>query len=559
MKTCAYCGARLRESDKFCYNCGTDKKYETFTKKINQRLELDKQAEEQFNHSNFNSLKSILEKQLPLLPVNLEYSINHNQKTKIKVLELLEEASEMMEVYNKLIKLDYPILENQIYDLLQFRFQQDALIKLIILLDKNNLLHRQTVCGLTFIEWINKELNWGNLIKFPYTKEFQINDRKLYLLCYNNHLEYGYNPNIISKNNIEKIETLKQEEKIAKIRDKQITETPIQELNQFLDVINKSEEQLEDYDKKDIYYQIISQTLISLYNRAFMLTNSNKNRGIIHNQQAKHFKNIENYQKAYDNYKYAQYFNKRSGSKNEYEKYRKKYGQKDKIENTEYNYKLLKNIKIKQHTAQETKKEKRKPIQYKTKHGLKDKKQLIIEHYQEQGYHTISSEFIYYYTYLLFLNIHYDMEITVNTTYHKEEVITRIKQLEKQNLKEEIKKAFQIIHQENVDDLETDKQIEEILIQIIEIFGEEKILQIIGRNRLNQIYDCRYLPCKGIPHLIVYNNNELFFAETYTSNEKPNSRQMYWHYYISEKVNIPIELNIINKNKKDIEKIYLTK
>ena len=48
-----------------------------------------------------------------------------------------------------------------------------------------------------------------------------------------------------------KIETLKQEEKIAKIRDKQITETPIQELNQFLDVINKSEEQLEDYAYKN--------------------------------------------------------------------------------------------------------------------------------------------------------------------------------------------------------------------------------------------------------------------------------------------------------------------
>ena len=559
MKACNYCNARLRETDKYCYNCGKSQKYETFPKTLEKQKELDKQAEKNFNNSNFNSLKSILEKETEILPTVLEYNLNHNTKLKIKVLELLEEASEMQDVYNKLIKIDYPILENQLYDLLQFRFQHEALVKLIILLDKNNLLHRQTICGLTFIEWINKDLNWGNLIKFPYTNEFTINERKIHLFYYNKHLKYSYNPNLLSKNNLEKIEQEKQEEKIGKIRDKNTLEKPIQELNQFLSVIQKSEEQLKNYNQNDIYYELISKTLISLYNKAFMLTNSNKNRGIIHNQQAKHYENIKNYKKAYQNYKYAQYFNKRSGSKKAYEKYRKKYGIEDEITNKEFKYKLLENIRILQHNADELKKEKRQATKYKTPKGIKNKKQLIIDYYQEKGYHILSSEFIYYYTYLLFLDIHYDMEITVNTTYHKEEVITRIKELEKSNLKKEIKKAFKQIHQENTEDIETDKQIEEILLNLINVFGEEKILKIIGRNRLNQIYDCRYLPCKGIPNFIVYNNDELFFTEIYTSNEKPNSRQMYWHYYISEKTGIPIELNLINKNKSDIEKIYLAK
>ena len=559
MKNCDYCNARLRESDKFCYNCGKNRKYDDFTKILDSQIDLDKKAEEQFNNSNFNSLKNILEKEIELLPTVLEYNLNHNKKPTIKVLELLEEASEMVEVYNKLVNLDYPILENQLYDLLQFRFQQDALIKLIILLDKNNLLHRQTICGLTFIEWINKDLNWGNLIKFPYTNEFNIGDRTIYLLYYNNRLEYGYNPNILSKENLDKLENEKQEEKLGKIRDKNTLKKPIEELNQFLDVINKSEEQLENYDANNIYYELVSKTLISLYNKAFMLTNSNKNRGIIHNQQAKHFEDIGNFKMAYKNYKYAQYFNKRSGSKYAYEKYRLDYGYDDKIEINEYNYKLLKNIRIIEHSADELKKEKRKSIRYIVGNTIKDKKHLLIDFYQEKGYHVLSSEFIYYYTYLLFLNIHYDMEITVNTTYHKEEVLTRIKELEKSNLKNEVKNAFEQIHKESIDDIETDKQIEEILLNLINVFGEDKILRLIGRNRLNQIYDCKYLPCKGIPSLIVYNDDELFFAEAYSRVEKPNSRQMYWQYYISEKLDLPIELNLINKNKVDIEKIYLTK
>ena len=397
---------------------------------------------------------------------------------------------------------------------------------------------------------INENSNDNNINK---NKNTEIKDNENINININNNIDLN------SSENIKNIEKLKKDKKIIKIRDKTEFNTASQELSDFLDVINKTEQQLKKYDKNDIYYEIISLTLISLYNRAFMLTSSNKNRGIIHKEQAKHFENIGKLENAYKNYKYALYFNKRSGAKTQYEKLRKTHGQKDKIEHEKYKYKLLKNIKLIEYEATELKKIKRHPIQYE-KNGEKiSKKELLINYYKNKGYNVINTEFLYYYTYLLFLDLHYNIEISVNTTYHKEEVITRLKQLEKSNIKQEIKKAFQKIHEENPEDIETDKEIEKILIQIVDIIGQDKLLKIIGRNRLNQIYDCKYLPCKGIPGLLIYNFTEYSFADILTSEEKPKSRQMYWHYYISEKTNIPIEILIVNNRKENIEKIYYSK
>ena len=60
---------------------------------------------------------------------------------------------------------------------------------------------------------------------------------------------------------------------------------------------------------------------------------------------------------------------------------------------------------------------------------------------------------------------------------------------------------------------------------------------------------------KGFPDLIVYNENQLFFVEVKSKEDKPSFKQIQWHKFLSKVVKIDVVIFTIDKTKKQIDNI----
>src|ERR1035437_631966 len=84
---------------------------------------------------------------------------------------------------------------------------------------------------------------------------------------------------------------------------------------------------------------------------------------------------------------------------------------------------------------------------------------------------------------------------------------------------------------------------------VIKMVNKEKILPIFERIIMN-INDNR----AGLPDLIVYSDNDLFFSEVKSEQDKISIKQKYWHEYLSEKLGFKVEIFLINQSKESLQK-----
>lgn len=59
----------------------------------------------------------------------------------------------------------------------------------------------------------------------------------------------------------------------------------------------------------------------------------------------------------------------------------------------------------------------------------------------------------------------------------------------------------------------------------------------------------------GFPDLIVFNDEKFFFVEVKSKNDMPSLKQMMWHKFLSEEVNIEVVLFLVDKSQKQVDNI----
>lgn len=127
----------------------------------------------------------------------------------------------------------------------------------------------------------------------------------------------------------------------------------------------------------------------------------------------------------------------------------------------------------------------------------------------------------------------------------------RIQELEHSNLSEIITQSFKDCHGQKMRLVESwDKyQLEDLLIPIKRIDGK-KIIRILERL-IENFTENR----TGLPDLIVYNDTEFFFAEAKSENDKISEKQKEWHSFLSESLELQVNICLINHSKVVTEKI----
>jgi hypothetical protein len=59
----------------------------------------------------------------------------------------------------------------------------------------------------------------------------------------------------------------------------------------------------------------------------------------------------------------------------------------------------------------------------------------------------------------------------------------------------------------------------------------------------------------GLPDLIIYNNNELFFSEVKSERDRVSDKQMSWHLFLAKKMGIKVDLFLVNYTERKINNL----
>ena len=97
-------------------------------------------------------------------------------------------------------------------------------------------------------------------------------------------------------------------------------------------------------------------------------------------------------------------------------------------------------------------------------------------------------------------------------------------------------------------------------IGIMETIGIKKCLNYI--KFLTSRRDGCVLPSQGMPDLIVYNEKEVFLVEVKSKNDTLSKDQIWQHHFLSDILDIPIVIFMVNKSEiqiNAIKKQYLIK
>ncbi len=98
------------------------------------------------------------------------------------------------------------------------------------------------------------------------------------------------------------------------------------------------------------------------------------------------------------------------------------------------------------------------------------------------------------------------------------------------------------------------KYSKENLIEPLRYLDKSKALEIC--HRLLKNFNAYR---SGLPDLIVYSDDECFFTEVKSKNDRLSESQINWHNFISENLNLKIELFLVNHNEKQIANIQSKK
>ena len=294
---------------------------------------------------------------------------------------------------------------------------------------------------------------------------------------------------------------------------------------------------------------------------------------------------LDKYDVAYSYYKKILYFDRNSEVKSEFKKLAKIYGNKDKVDEINFNYKLIKNIHFKELNNVLTNNSKSKK-----RFELNDKyvtvEEIAIHYYENQGYNAIFSEnwfwwsvsslffndlYLEDWSYLSaveqfccrdpdiyfeeFQNPNLEVYKQYNPQSYLEELDNRITEVKK-DFKGFVKKYRQInnMYPDYIDILGIDK-----LLSIFKSMGLDKVLKLSKELKLQNRY---ILPGQGFPDLLVWNDETFFFVEVKSTNDRLSDTQIGSHFYISEELDLPVVIFMVNKNETQVTAIkehYLIK
>lgn len=127
----------------------------------------------------------------------------------------------------------------------------------------------------------------------------------------------------------------------------------------------------------------------------------------------------------------------------------------------------------------------------------------------------------------------------------------KIEELRHSNIEEKLVKSYQKNYKKPCRPIENwDKyKIDELLISIRRA-EKEKFLKILERL-ISNFKDNR----AGLPDLIVYNDNGLFFSEVKSEKDKISDRQKDWHDFLSQALEFNVEICLINQSEDQIKQI----
>lgn len=270
---------------------------------------------------------------------------------------------------------------------------------------------------------------------------------------------------------------------------------------------------------------------------------------------------------AFKSVRIALYFEKSKTIKSLFLKFTNEYGKNYRIDNSDFNFILLNNIFFK--SVQNEIDDNASP----NKKYLIDGKHVYVEdiaidYYTKKGFSAFHSE-NYFWSFnsdVFFRDItqnyymeHKDVEI------FKKELFDRVHECEKIPFKQYLKKYYysnKYLEYHNgafsskeegyyTDYVEFDGY--DTWVERLDAIGIKKCLKLLLERKLHG-FDQR-LPLSGLPDLFVYKDKQCFFVEVKSTNDRLSFKQKWWHMFISEELNIPIVIFMVNKSEKQIKSI----
>lgn len=201
----------------------------------------------------------------------------------------------------------------------------------------------------------------------------------------------------------------------------------------------------------------------------------------------------------------------------------------------------------------------------------KSAEQIVIDYYKEHGYNAFFAEnrywlllFLLFYFKDVIMDSYISVELDYATNTYSDNYIPRLNTMDFNsincipNLKEFVIenyfKCLDLFNDGKKMFIEGDSKyklfsIDELLSAVCFLNIEQLILIF---ERMGS--DFEYYT-SGLPDLIVYNDTNFFFAEVKSKEDKPSFRQIQWHKYLVDTVNVDVVIFTINKTGNQIDNI----
>jgi len=202
--------------------------------------------------------------------------------------------------------------------------------------------------------------------------------------------------------------------------------------------------------------------------------------------------------------------------------------------------------------------------------------ELAIKEYENEGYKAIWTENHFWWTILTLLfwdvifakiegvwhpqfgdfpNEYQDMPNDLFTTEfylrRQDLVKNRTRELSASDVVEKVRESYKQNYGRNCRLVENwDKFSFEQLTEPIRYVGSYDLLEILQRLLLN-FNDNR----AGLPDLTVYSEDGLYFVEVKTEKDRISEKQREWHSFLSDELNLKVELFLINHSDKQVKNV----
>lgn len=329
----------------------------------------------------------------------------------------------------------------------------------------------------------------------------------------------------------------------------------------IIKVINIIEVYVENVSSIDSVMRDKFSKFITTLNLLLSLGRNTKQWGLIYKTRSVVYIILNDKLNAFKSIKSALYFDKSNKTKSLFFELTKEYGKNYRIDKGDFNFKLLDNIFFKSVQVDVDDNAPR------NKKYLIDGKSVYVEdiavnYYTNKGFSSFRSDscFFGFTTNVFFGDINrtnfYDFN---DDDIYKKNILKRINECKKSNTSYFIKKY----HNSYLLLKNSENNPFQYQIDFVEVYGYDEWIKILNAMDINnclkfiaeaqvQGIDQR-LPISGWPDLFVYNDDVFFFVEVKSTNDKLSYRQKWWHMYISDELNIPIVIFMVNKSESQIK------